>query len=135
MNGQTQPEAGPTPYDLLGGASKLNELVDRFYDLMGEIPEYHAIRKLHPVSLDGSRDKLKWFLSGWLGGPQLDLEKVGQPMLRARHLPYPIGSIERDLWLACMFSAMREADLPEELQTALEKSFFGTANWMRNRHG
>ena len=135
MNGQTQPEAGPTPYELLGGASKVNELVDRFYDLMDETPEYYAIRKLHPALLDGSRDKLKWFLSGWLGGPQLYLQNAGQPMLRARHLPYPIGSIERDLWLACMFSAMQESALPVDLQRALQKSFFGTADWMRNRHG
>ena len=56
-------------------------------------------------------------------------------MLRARHLPYPIGSIERDLWLACMFSAMRDASLPEDLQAALQKSFFGTADWMRNKEG
>lgn len=135
MSGQTVPEAGSTPYALLGGASKVIELVDRFYDLMDEIPEYYPIRKLHPASLDGSRDKLKWFLSGWLGGPQRYLEKVGHPMLRARHLPYPIGSVERDLWLACMFSAMRDVALPEGLQAALQKSFFGTADWMRNRHG
>lgn len=135
MNRQTQPEAGPAPYELLGGASKLNELVDRFYDLMDEIPEYYAIRKLHPALLDGSRDKLKWFLSGWLGGPQLYLQNAGQPMLRARHLPYPIGSVERDLWLACMFSALQESALPEDLQSALQKSFFATADWMRNRHG
>ena len=135
MSGQAAPAAGPSPYAQLGGASKVIGLVDRFYDLMDEIPEYYPIRKLHPASLDGSRDKLKWFLSGWLGGPQFYLEKVGQPMLRARHLPYPIGSIERDLWLACMFSAIREAALPEDLQAALQKSFFGTADWLRNKEG
>ena len=135
MSGQAAPAAGPSPYAQLGGASKVIGLVDRFYDLMDEIPEYYPIRKLHPASLDGSRDKLKWFLSGWLGGPQFYLEKVGQPMLRARHLPYPIGSIERDLWLSCMFSAMRDAALPEDLQAALQKSFFGTADWMRNKEG
>ena len=135
MSEKAEPEAELPPYKLLGGASKVNRLVDRFYDLMDQIPEYYPIRKLHPASLDGARAKLKWFLSGWLGGPQLYLEKVGQPMLRARHLPYPIGSIERDLWLACMFSAMRDADLPEDLQTALQKSLFGTADWMRNKEG
>jgi len=135
MSDQAAPAPGPTPYTQLGGALKVIELVDRFYDLMDEIPEYYPIRKLHPASLDGSRDKLKWFLSGWLGGPQLYLEKVGAPMLRARHLPYPIGSVERDLWLTCMFSAMRDAALPEDLQAALQKSFFATADWMRNQEG
>ncbi len=133
MSGQALPDEGPTPYALVGGASKVIELVDRFYDLMDEVPEYYPIRKLHPASLDGSRDKLKWFLSGWLGGPQLYLEKVGHPMLRARHLPYPIGSVERDLWLACMFAAMRDTALPKGMQAALRESFFGTADWMRNK--
>ena len=133
MSAREEPETGPTPYALLGGAPKVVELVDRFYDLMDATPEYAPIRTLHPASLDGSRDKLKWFLSGWLGGPQLYLDKVGQPMLRARHLPYPIGSVERDLWLACMFSAMRDVALPEALQGKLQESFFGTADWMRNR--
>ena len=135
MSELSEPQAASTPYKLLGGLSKVNELVDRFYDLMDAIPEYYPVRKLHPASLDGSREKLEWFLSGWLGGPQTYLEKVGQPMLRARHLPYPIGSVERDLWLACMFSAMRDAHLPEDLQTALQKAFFGTADWMRNKDG
>jgi hemoglobin len=133
VSGQALPDEGRTPYALVGGASKVIELVDRFYDLMDEVPEYYPIRKLHPASLDGSRDKLKWFLSGWLGGPQLYLEKVGHPMLRARHLPYPIGSVERDLWLACMFAAMRDTALPEGMQAALRESFFGTADWMRNK--
>ena len=73
MSGQAAPAPGPSPYAQLGGASKVIGLVDRFYDLMDEIPEYYPIRKLHPASLDGSRDKLKWFLSGWLGGPQFYL--------------------------------------------------------------
>ena len=40
-------------------------------------------------ALSGSREKLFMFLSGWLGGPQLYVEKHGHPMLRARHLPFP----------------------------------------------
>ena len=73
MSEQAASAAGPSPYAQLGGAAKVIGLVDRFYDLMDEIPEYYPIRKLHPASLDGSGDKLKWFLSGWLGGPQFYL--------------------------------------------------------------
>ena len=52
--------------------------------------------QLHPHTLDSSRDKLYWFLSGWLGGPSLYIERFGHPRLRARHLPFPIGEAERD---------------------------------------
>ncbi len=126
---------GATPYEMLGGEAAVFGLVDRFYDLMDEVPEYYPIRKLHPATLDGSREKLKLYLSGWLGGPNLYIEQYGHPRLRARHLPYPIGLQERDLWLACMFSAMEEMAMPEALKAKLQESFFGTADWMRNKEG
>jgi hemoglobin len=131
----SEPQPRATPYDLMGGQAVVFALVDKFYDRMDEVPEYYGIRKLHPASLEGSRDKLKWFLSGWLGGPQLYTEKFGHPMLRARHLPFPIGVNERDQWLACMFSAMEALGLESSLQTRLQESFFGTADWMRNQQG
>jgi hemoglobin len=122
-----------TPYQLLGGAAKLRELVDRFYDLMDLEPAFAGIRRLHPTDLANSRDKLYLFLSGWLGGPGLYAERYGHPMLRARHLPFAIGAAERDAWLACMIRAMEEIGLDEKLRAALAQAIFGTADWMRNR--
>ena len=128
---QQNPE--PTPYGRLGGEAAVRALVDRFYDLMDLEPAYAGIRRLHPPTLDESREKLFWFLSGWLGGPPLFMEKKGHPMLRARHLPYAIGIDERDQWLKCMSQAMEEEGVDPDLQRALAKAFFGTADWMRNR--
>ncbi len=125
--------ADTTPYGMLGGEAVVFALVDCFYDLMDEAPEYYGIRKLHPASLDGSREKLKMYLSGWLGGPNLYIEQFGHPRLRARHLPFAIGVDERDQWLACMFSAMEEVGVAEPLKTKLQESFFSTADWMRNK--
>jgi hemoglobin len=128
-----QETAADTPYALLGGDTGVQRLVDRFYDLMDEVPEYHGIRKLHPQDLSTSREKLYLFLSGWLGGPPLYVEKYGHPMLRARHLPFSIGVAERDAWLACMLQAMEDSKIEETLRMALLKAFYGTADWMRNK--
>ncbi len=122
-----------TPYQALGGAERLRGLVDRFYHLMDTQPEYYAIRKLHPQDLHGSAEKLYLFLSGWLGGPPLYQQKFGQPFLRARHLPFAIGATERDLWLACMRQAMRDAEVEEGVSVALAHAFYKTADHMRNR--
>jgi hemoglobin len=127
---QLQPQS---VYDLIGGGAKLRELVDRFYDLMDLEPEFAGIRSLHPASVDGSRDKLYWFLSGWSGGPNMYIERFGHPRLRARHLPYAIASSERDQWLRCMALAMQDVGLPEALQQRLLESFYQTADWMRNK--
>jgi hemoglobin len=126
---------GPAPYELVGGEAALRRLVDRFYDLMDSVPEYYGIRKLHPADLAGSRAKLFMFLSGWLGGPGLYVEKYGHPRLRARHLPFAIGIAERDAWMSCMEQAMRDIGLDEALRAGLREAFFGTADWMRNRPG
>ncbi len=127
--------AGPTPYERLGGDTAVRALVDRFYDLMDLEPAYAGIRALHPSALDGSRDKLHWFLSGWLGGPNLYIERFGHPRLRARHLPYAIGIAERDQWMACMMQAMDEQGVDPALAQRLAEAFFGTADWMRNKGG
>jgi hemoglobin len=127
---------GPTPFERLGGEAGVRTLVDRFYDLMDLEPAYAGIRALHPSTLEGSRDKLYWFLCGWLGGPNHYIERFGHPRLRARHLPYAIGISERDQWMACMMQAMAESGVVEgALAQRLAESFFGTADWMRNKGG
>lgn len=124
-----------TPYDLMGGDHMVRQLVDAFYDIMDADPDFFAIRKLHPQSLSGSRDKLYKFLSGWLGGPPLYVNEFGHPRLRARHLPYLIASQERDQWMACMQQAMQQVGLDTALQAHLDAAFANTADWMRNVDG
>lgn len=124
-----------TPYEQLGGDAAVRALVDAFYDRMDLEDAFAGIRALHPASLDGSRDKLYWFLSGWLGGPALYVERMGHPRLRARHLPFAIATPERDAWLACMRMAMDDVAVPPPLRDALMDALFGTADWMRNREG
>ncbi len=124
-----------TAFERVGGEASVRALVDRFYDLMDLEPAFTELRAMHPSTLDGSRDKLFWFLCGWLGGPQHYVERFGHPMLRARHLPFSIGIKERDQWLACMQQAMVGLNFEPDLAQRLGESFFGTADWMRNRAG
>lgn len=122
----------PTHYERIGGAEKVRALVQRFYQLMDELPETHGIRKLHPSSLRGSEEKLFEFLSGWMGGPQLYVEKHGHPMLRKRHLPFPIGNAERDQWMLCMKQALRDVVEDAKLRAELTAAFEKVADHMRN---
>lgn len=121
-----------TPFEMIGGEDGVRRLVDRFYDLMDSEPEAEGIRDLHPPSLDSSREKLRLFLVGWLGGPALYVERFGPPMLRARHLPFAIGEPERDAWLMCMERAVDEQEMPPELRDFLRDRFRAMADHMRN---
>jgi len=122
-----------TLYEQLGGEESVRRIVDRFYDLMSELPETQTIRDLHPQDLTESRNKLFKFLSGFFGGPSLYIEEYGHPRLRARHLPFPIGVDERDQWLLCMNRAIDELVAEPLLVSHLKMTFFRTADHMRNR--
>jgi hemoglobin len=112
-----------TPYERLGGAPALQQLTQRFYQLMDELPEAWGIRQMHPESLAGSQQSLFEFLSGWLGGPQLFMEKRGHPRLRMRHAPYTISSSARSEWMLCMRMALAEQVSDEGFRAALEMAF------------
>ncbi len=124
-----------TPFAWIGGEDAVRRLTDRFYDLMDLEPGYAALRSVHGSDLMNARQKLFWFLCGWLGGPQYYTEQFGHPRLRARHMPFKIGILERDQWLACMDQAMVETGVDETLRARLRESFFQTADWMRNQGG
>ena len=125
----------PSLFETLGGEPGIRALVDRFYDTMDMDADLSALRAVHGPTLDQARDKLFWYLCGYFGGPQLYIERFGHPRLRARHLPYPIGNLERDQWLLCMGRAMQDQGYPPERIEQLLKVFFGVADWMRNRDG
>lgn len=120
-------------YQEMGGEEKVLELVTIFYDEMERNPAYETIRKLHPKNMKTSREKLFLFLSGWMGGPQLYVEKYGHPRLRARHLPFPIGEEERNQWIKCMNFALKEMKIKDPLYTNLIRGFFQVADFMRNK--
>lgn len=117
----------------MGGDAGLRQLVDRFYDLVDTAPEAATIRKLHAESLKASREKLHLYLMYWTGGPSTYIQRNGHPRLRARHLPFSIGSRERDEWLWCMDRALAEQEMPETLREQIRDKLHGLADHMRNR--
>lgn len=120
-------------YELMGRETGIRALVDKFYDLMDSASEAAQIRAIHPKSLKQSREKLFMFLTGWSGGPQLYIEKYGHPRLRMRHMPFGIGTVERDQWLWCMHRALEESGFETRVVDYLKNHFDGAADFMRNK--
>ncbi|KAB7667563.1 globin [Bacillus sp. B1-b2] len=117
-----------TPFDLIG-ENTLNELVDRFYDLVGQHPD---LAPLFPEDLTETARKQKQFLTQFLGGPALYTNEHGHPMLRARHLPFEITQKHADAWLSCMKQAMDEVELDSNLKEGIFSRLALTANHMIN---
>lgn len=122
-----------SPYDMLGGETAIRQLVDRFYDLMDEKEEVKTLRNLHAKSLRVSREKLFLFLSGWLGGPDLYVQKYGHPRLRQRHLPFSIGQEESKQWMLCMNQALDEQIEDKMFALNLKNTFTKMADHMINQ--
>jgi hemoglobin len=124
-----------TTYEKIGGDPVVAKLCDRFYELMDTVPQFAELRAMHPADLKNSSEKLYMFLSGWMGGPDLFVEKFGHPRLRGRHMPFSIGLQERDQWVACMVLAMEDVGIDEAVRAKLLENFFHTADFMRNKEG
>lgn len=61
------------------------------------------------------------------------MEEYDHPKLRAPHLPFPIGTAERDAWMRYMNRALDESPLEELARDQLKSALFRTADLMRNR--
>jgi hemoglobin len=120
-------------YAHVGGDTAVRALVDRFYTHMDTLPEAAVIRKMHAPDLGEAREKLYWFLSGWLGGPPLYIERRGHPRLRARHLPFVIGPDERDAWMLCMTLALEETVARPDVRDAVSQALGSLATHMINQ--
>ncbi len=130
---------GDASYQAAGGIDGLCRLVDDFYRIMDESPAAAELRRLHPESLEASRDKLTCFLSGWLGGPKLFAEKYGPVVIPAFHAQWPIGEALAEAWLDCMAQAVaRQGYAPEFAAYLMQQLRVPAARIVqasRNRHG
>lgn len=121
-----------TPFEQLGGAAGVWQLVRRFHALMDGLPEAYTARSVSPQDLRRSEESLFDFLSGWFGGPCLPIPKEGHPCLRMRHSPYAVGTAQRDAWMQCMAQALTEQVADVALRTRLIETFSQIADHMVN---
>ncbi|MDE0700793.1 MAG: hypothetical protein OXH61_08750 [Acidimicrobiaceae bacterium] len=130
-------QAPPTVFEAVGGQRFFDELVGRFYDAVEHDP---LLRPMYPANMGPSRERLAGFLAQYWGGPAHYSEKRGHPRLRMRHMPFVIGSEERDAWMKHMEASLRVATLadgtdgplPTEIRDAMFDHFDNAATHLVN---
>lgn len=91
-------------YSALGGEDFFRRLVGGFY---AQVKQDDLIGPMYPQDdWEGAEDRLRWFLAQYWGGPPTFNEQRGAPMLRRRHLPFPIGMPEAERWLELMSNSL-----------------------------
>ena len=126
-------EAEPTPFAAIGGADAVDAIVEQFYAEMDAVPEAQAVRALHAANLAPTKHVLKLYLGEWLGGPALYSSSRGHPRLRMRHIKFPIGEAERDVWLSCMLRALAAHVADSRVREGIYAAMAGLADHMRNK--
>ncbi|NEW08418.1 globin [Paenibacillus sp. SYP-B3998] len=116
--------ARTTLFELMGGAEAVRRVVDAFYPKVQKNP---LLAPLFPSDITPVIEKQSLFLSQFFGGPSLYSDHYGHPMMRARHMPFPITVERADAWLSCMAEAMEEVGLPKDLRDFLLERLKGSA--------
>ncbi|TDQ48766.1 globin [Actinorugispora endophytica] len=106
-----------TFFDAAGGEETFTRLVRRFYQGVAADP---VLRPMYPEEdLGPAEERFRLFLIQYWGGPRTYSERRGHPRLRMRHVPFRVGALERDHWLAHMRAAVDEVALPPQLEQPL----------------
>ena len=124
-----------TLYERLGGEAAVGKLVDAFYDIVEKENEGRALLLLHLRGHGVAHSRIEQFnfLSGFLGGPKLYVERHHHSDVRQMHAHIAIGLKERDAWLACMDMAVDRVGISPEIKTELMRHFTRVAAILVNR--
>jgi hemoglobin len=121
-----------TLYEQMGGAETVRRLVEAFYPRVQVDPD---IGPLFPPDITPVMEKQYLFLTQFFGGPALYNEKHGHPMLRMRHMPFPINARRAAAWLRCMTAALDEIGLTGTVRDEVYQRLAFTAGHMINTDG
>jgi len=116
-------------YEALGGSETLRLIVNSFYP---KVQAHPLIGPLFPQDIDPVIEKQYLFLTQFFGGPSLYSDEYGHPMMRARHMHFPITPEHAGAWLDCMQRALQEVGIDEELQEIVINRLSGPAHHFVN---
>lgn len=114
------------------GQDNIFQMLEDFYLEL----EQSAIRFMFPEDMVAASKRSAAFFVGLLGGPPLYQQLYGPPMMRARHLPFPIDEEGRQVWVDCFFRVLDNApqkyNFPEEHLPGFRAWLDGFSGWMVN---
>lgn len=98
--------------------------------------EQSSLRHMFPRDMVRASQKSAAFFVGLLGGPPLYHERYGNPMMRARHMPFVIDEPARLEWMACFDRVLAHAperyNFPAEHLPGFRAFLDGFSRWMVN---
>lgn len=121
-------------YTRLGGAEGVHRLVNAFYDLVETDPVGAPLMELHNIGngLAHARQAQFEFMSGFLGGPQLYVERHGHSNVRKMHEHLQMNTAQSDAWVQCMDKALQQHGVDAQTHAQLMAHFQRIATMLVN---
>lgn len=121
MQDTHQVKSTHTIYERIGGEEGVRRLVKLFYDIVESDPAGKPLMAMHNKGngLAHARVAQFDFLSGFLGGPQLYVERHGHSNVRKIHEHLKVRRLERDSWVNCMAKALEAHDADPQTRSIL----------------
>jgi hemoglobin len=124
----------PEIYAIMGEENIFAMLRD-FYRELAQSSISHLFPK-GEEKLMAAADKSGAFFVGLLGGPPLYHQRHGNPMMRARHIPFAIDEAARQEWLRCYAVVLEDAparyNFPPQHLPGFWAFLEGFSAWMVN---
>jgi hemoglobin len=121
----------PEIYARMGGENIFAMIEDLYLEL-----EQSSLRPMFPADMRAASRRSAAFFVGLLGGPPRYQQLYGNPMMRARHLPFAIDEHARQEWLACFERVLARApekyNFPAEHLEGFRQFLVGFSGWMVN---
>jgi hemoglobin len=132
-----------------GGPPRVTPPDPAIYAAMGEENIFTMLRDFYqelakswlgpvmfPEDMVTAADKSAAFFVGLLGGPPLYQQRYGNPMMRARHMPFAIDEPARQEWLRCFSVVLEDAparyNFPAQHLPGFRAFLEGFSSWMVN---
>lgn len=118
-------------FDAMGEENIVRMIEDLYVEL-----EQSSIRPMFGANMRHGAERSAAFFVGLLGGPPRYYERYGNPMMRARHMPFVIDPAARDVWLACFDRVLEKAvdryAFPAQHLPGFRAFLSGFSMWMVN---
>jgi len=116
-------------FEFIGGAETIRRVVEAFYP---KVQAHPLLAPIFPEDINPVKEKQYKFLTQFFGGEPLYTRHHGQPMMRARHMPFPITKERADAWLDCMRRALEETVPSAEVRAVMLERLRGPAYFFVN---
>ncbi|WP_343698389.1 group II truncated hemoglobin [Caulobacter sp.] len=120
-----------TAFDQIGGAARIDVLVEAFYDFIETDPAYAELRAMHAADMTPVRASLKGWLTGWLGGSRDWFAQHPGVCMMSMHRAMPIDAATAGQWTDAMKRALAQVEVDADLAEALNEVFGRMASGMR----